>query len=215
MRRDLKALAAGGHATIVHGGAVLLALDEPRVEARPVGRSPEKARMAVAAARLVAEGATILIDSGASTLHLARELRRVRSLTVVTNSLGVATLLARADKCVHMLPGEISLVDEAALGAETIEALSNYRFDAAFVCVGGLSGTSGMTDVSRLAAQFRSRLLLATDKPYILADSSQFDTETPFPIANTERVAGLICDAKPKGSLARWLAKRRIRLVLG
>jgi DeoR/GlpR family transcriptional regulator of sugar metabolism len=215
VRRDLKSLAQEQFATIVHGGATLFSgTVEPNLEARSGHRAELKDGIAQAAAALVASGATILLDSGSTTLHLAKALAEKASVTTVTNSLGAATLLARAGRHVHMLPGEVNSNDEAVLSTDTIEALAHYRFDAAFIAAGGLSVTSGLTDYSRIAAQFRSKLLLSTERPYVLLDSTKFGRETPFPVANLDRAAAIISDARPKASLARWLAKRKIRLIV-
>ncbi len=170
VRRDLKALAAEQYAAIVHGGAMLFGGSEPRLEARTGHQTELKNGIAHAAAALVPAGGTILINSGSTTLLLAKALTNKASITVVTNSLGVATLLARAGRRVFMLPGEVAGHDEAVLSTDTVEALANYRFDAAFIAAGGLSATSGLTDYSRVAAQFRSKLLLSTDKPYVLVE---------------------------------------------
>lgn len=213
IRRDLKQLAERGDAEIVHGGATTRRLIEPTLTVRSFEATAAKVKIARTAAGLVSDGATVLIDSGSTTLALARELTHRGRLTVATNSLGVATLLTRAGHTVHVLGGEVDSNDEAMLSADAVAALDRYRFDIAFVGSGGLSAECGLTDYTRTAAAFRARLIVAAARSYLLADSTKFDVETPFPVANAGRLAGVIADARPKGPLLRWFSERRIRIM--
>lgn len=214
VRRDLKQLAEAGHAIIVHGGATLFGTAVLKHESRDALQSSAETRIAAAAAALITTRVTVMVNSGAEMLQLAASLVPVKSITVVTNSLGVAALLARAGRRVHILPGAVASHDGAVLSAATIEALANFRFDAAFVSAGGLTAQSGLTDRSRLATQFRSRILLSTNKAYVLADSSKFETDAAYPVGHVERITAVITNAQPKPQLRRWLVKRDIQLIV-
>lgn len=214
IRRDLKVLAELGDAEIVHGGATRRRVVEPGLAQRTEENRRAKLLIAKRAADLLFEGATVLIDSGSTTLEFAREIARLRGITVATNSLGVATLLARSRHKVHLLGGEIDPNDESSMSAETIAALDGFSFDLAFVGVGGLSAKAGLTDYTRTGAQFRSRMIAAVSHAYLLADSSKFERETPYPVAGADRIAGLVTERRPTGALARWFARRGIAVLL-
>jgi DeoR/GlpR family transcriptional regulator of sugar metabolism len=214
IRRDLKLLAELGDAEIVHGGATRRRVVEPGLAQRTEEQMKAKLLIAKRAARLLFDGATVLIDSGSTTLVLAEEIAMMRGITAATNSLGVATMLARSGHKVHLLGGEIDPNDEASMSAETIAALDGFSFDLAFIGVGGLSAKAGLTDYTKTAAQFRSRLIGAASQAYLLADASKFDRETPFPVAGADKVAGLVADRRPTGGLAKWFAERRISILL-
>ena len=214
IRRDLNLLAELGDAEIVHGGATRRRVVEPGLSQRTEEHRKAKLLIAKKAAGLLFEGATVLIDSGSTTLVLAREIATMRGLTATTNSLGVATLLARSGHKVHLLGGEVDPNDEASMSADTIAALDGFHFDLAFIGAGGLSANAGLTDYSRTAARFRSRMIAAVSQAYLLADSSKFDRETPFPVAGADRLAGLVTDRRPTGALAKWFAERRIGILL-
>lgn len=215
IRRDLKLLAELGDAEIVHGGATRRRVVEPGLAQRNEEHRRAKLLVAKRAARLLFDGATVLIDSGSTTLVLAEEIATMRGIAAAaTNSLGVATILARAGHKVHLLGGEIDPNDEASMSAETIAALDGFSFDLAFIGVGGLSPKAGLTDYTKTAAQFRSHLIAAVSQAYLLADASKFDRETPFPVAGADKVAGLIADRRPTGALAKWFTERRIGILL-
>lgn len=213
IRRDLRRLEQSGDVAVVHGGATRRRLSEPHLAQRSDHRADAKRAIARTAASLVPERGTVLIDSGSTTLALATELASHSALTVATNSLGVATILARSGHQVFMLPGEIDPNDESAMGAETIDALEAYRFDVAFVGAGGISATAGLTDYQPLAARFRGRMITGANTAYLLADRDKFDRQTPYPVPNADQLTAMISDARPKGELAGWLRRRKIRVI--
>lgn len=220
IRRDLKALAGQGRASLVHGGAAKLhiaepSLAEPSLAAREAANSAGKAAIGAAAARLVENGMVVLIDSGSTTLGLAAALRNHSNLTVITNSLPIAMLLCRAPGVkVIVLGGDVHPNDEAAFGVETMTALSHFRVDLVFLGVGGISAEGEMTDYSRLAAEQRHLMMKSGKKVYVLADRSKFERGTPVRIAPVPHIAGLIVDAPPPASIARACLEQRWEIIV-
>lgn len=214
VRRDLKQLAERGAVEIVHGGATRVRVAEPALAARAAEQSEAKAQIARRATELVPSGSTVLIDSGSTTIALARELAKGPRLTVATNSLGVATLMSRGGHRVHMLGGEVDDNDESTMSHETIEALRRFRFDIAFVAAGGLSVEGGVTDYTPTGASFRAELVRASRRAILLADSSKFGLSTPFPIDGLDRMSALVTDRKPPRELARLLAVAGLSILV-
>lgn len=214
VRRDLKALAGRGALEMVHGGATRRHQTEPALAQRAGEQAAEKARIARHAATLVPDGATVLVDSGSTTMALARELAKRTGLTVATNSLAVAIVMSRGGHRVHMLGGEIDANDESTMSHDTVEALQGFRFDVAFIAAGGLSLEGGLSDYSRIAAAFRARLIAVAACTWLLADSSKFGRETPYPVEGWQRIAGLVTDRRPPRDLAQLLTRAGLQIVL-
>ena len=74
IRRDLKLLADQGHLDVVHGGAARRGMMEPSIAQRGGENAEGKAAIARAAARLVQDAASVLLDSGTTTGALTYEL---------------------------------------------------------------------------------------------------------------------------------------------
>ncbi|TMD03750.1 MAG: DeoR/GlpR transcriptional regulator, partial [Chloroflexi bacterium] len=107
VRRDLTALAGEGLVQRTHGGAVLphgLA-HEPTYREKATQAAAEKAAIARLAVELVQPGDSIVLGAGTTTLALARELRAIPELTVVTNSLLVAEALMDSSGIELLLTG--------------------------------------------------------------------------------------------------------------
>jgi DeoR family transcriptional regulator, glycerol-3-phosphate regulon repressor len=202
IRRDLKLLADQGHLDVVHGGAARRGMMEPSIAQRVEENAQGKAAIARAAAALIGDAASVLLDSGTTTQALTHELVGRPGLTIFTNSLNHALTLCRiTGNRVVMLGGEIDNNDEATFGTGTATGLDAVRADVAFIGVGGFAEDGGMTDYSIVAAETRGKMIL-TGRAYLLADRTKFGRRTPFRVPNQSRCAGVIVDHEPDKALA-------------
>jgi DeoR family transcriptional regulator, glycerol-3-phosphate regulon repressor len=202
IRRDLKLLADQGHLDVVHGGAARRGMMEPSIAQRGGENTEGKGAIARAAARLVQDASSVLIDSGTTTAALTYELVGRPGLTIFTNSLNHALTLCRVSgNRVIILGGEIDNNDEATFGTGAMTGIDNVRADIAFIGCGGFAEDGGMTDYSIVAAEMRARMIQA-GRTYLLADQTKFARRTPFRVSNMDKCAGIIVDHMPDRPLA-------------
>ncbi len=93
IRSDLAALADIGALVRVHGGALPPGdSEELPITVKQTLYHAEKVRIATAAAGLIQDGETVILDSGTTTAEIARQIRglKLRSLNVITNALNIA-----------------------------------------------------------------------------------------------------------------------------
>lgn len=110
VRRDLNELERQGLVRRVHGGAVPIERlgFEGQLRRRVETNHDEKARIATAARGLLHNAESVYLDEGSTVQLLADSLAPTRPLTVVTNALPVATLLAdRPNLTVLLLGGRV------------------------------------------------------------------------------------------------------------
>lgn len=214
IRRDLKALAEFGHLDLVHGGAARRSIVAPAQAPIDAENGEGLAAIARAAAAMVEEGATILLDSCPTTTAVAHELAGRGGLTVCTNSLRHALLFSHAPGSrVFMLGGEVDGASDAIFGTDAIAAIDNFRVDIAFIGVGGFAEDGGATDTSREAAELRGRMV-RTGRAFFVADHSKFERRTPFRIPHFEEAAGLIVDRAPADPLAAAWTRSGLKVVI-
>src|SRR5690348_15480503 len=83
IRKDLRILHSNGRIHRTHGGALRMLEDSAPLEReKPHGK--EKLRIAAVAASMVREGQVVILDSGTITATIARALRNLRNVTVIT-----------------------------------------------------------------------------------------------------------------------------------
>lgn len=215
VRRDLNTLAARQLLRKTHGGALADQGVEPSLSARQEANAAGKRRIGAAAARLVPDGATLLIDCGSTTQALASSLLAHRGLTVYTNDLHVARTLSRRNgNVVHLLGGQLLEHEDATAGWETVAQVAQYHVDFAFIGVSGIAGDGTLTDYQREGAELRSRMLAAARVPVLLADHGKFGLVKPVTVANLDRAQRLITDRAPAAGVRKGLAALGIRITV-
>jgi DeoR/GlpR family transcriptional regulator of sugar metabolism len=172
IRRDLDSLAAQGLLERYRGGArtLLLRGEEPPFALRAHEATEAKRRIAQEVAGLIADGESILLDSGTTCLEIARTLRD-RHLTVMPLSLHAANALTGAPHLRLLLPGGEPRAGELAMTGPLTEAsLAALRFDTAVIGCCGLNTAHGLTAhdladaaVKRAAIASSRRVIAATD----------------------------------------------------
>jgi DeoR family transcriptional regulator of aga operon len=194
VRRDLQALSRSQLIVRTHGGAVSQGSDaEVPAGVKAVLRQPEKRRIARAAAGLVAHGAVVGLTGGSTTLELARVLLDRRGLTVVTNSLDVASELAGRTGIHLVMIGGIVRGSRELVGPAAETMLVNYHLDLAVIGVDGLSAEGGTT-YDEMEATTDAAFLQQARRRVVVADSSKIGRVTFARITPLSGITDLVTD---------------------
>ncbi len=212
-RRDLASIAANGHITRTRGGALadynstFASLGERAHRARTA-----KSRIATAALKEVPRKGTVFLDAGTTVQAIARLLvtrRAIRELTVVTNSLPVASVLGGTPGIeLHVLGGMFLHRQAILLSASSARALADWKFDAAFLSGEGMDA-SGITNSHANIAAFQQAVLANSAKTFFCLDATKLGRATPHRVTGWDAAFTLITDAS-----AADLAKAVIPLPL-
>ncbi|NBV95711.1 MAG: DeoR/GlpR transcriptional regulator, partial [Actinobacteria bacterium] len=147
IRRDLDVLQRRGLMRRVHGGAIAVHRlnREFTVSERRALNHSAKLKIAEVAARHIPEQGTIIVDSGTTTQCLSVYLRDKSELTVVTNSLDLATEIGSTSTRVILISGRIRPTTMSGVGDLALKALENISADVAFIGANGVDLKSGFT----------------------------------------------------------------------
>ncbi|MFQ5764711.1 MAG: DeoR/GlpR family DNA-binding transcription regulator, partial [Rhodospirillales bacterium] len=198
-----------------HGGALSIDQVEPAFTERMAVNIEGKRAIGRVAAGLVPDGASLIIDSGTTTLCMAEALASHRGLTVYTNDVHVAGRLAgRNNNRVLFLGGELQGNEGATMGRDATVMLANYYADFAFVGASAISADPWLMDYSREAAELRAEMLAQARTPVLLADHTKFGRTAPVRVANLDRVSQLVIDKRPKAAMARGLTRLKAEVLL-
>jgi DeoR/GlpR family transcriptional regulator of sugar metabolism len=177
IRKDLDTLEKRGLIERSHGNAIfsqqsrfnIAFLEKLQLQAR------EKDLIAKAAAGYVHEGDSIILDSGTTTLSLAKALvGRFKSLFVITNSIPAALELTKAGYDLLLVGGQVRNHSLALIGPWGVKNLESYHVDRAFMGTSGITLSHGFSTPDSLDAQMKQAMIRIADKTYVLTDSSKF-----------------------------------------
>jgi DeoR/GlpR family transcriptional regulator of sugar metabolism len=219
VRRDIASLVRRGLVARVHGGATALSgrsTDEPGFAAKSGLQTTEKMAIAAAAVELVQPGDSVALSAGTTTYEIARGLRAVPDLTVVTNSVPVGELLhqaAREDLTV-VLTGGVRTPSDALVGPVAVAALRDLHVDWLFLGVHGIDERAGLTTPNLEEAQTNRALIDSARQIVVTADSSKWGVVGLSSMARLEDVDIVITDDGLDPDDARVLQSRVSRLIL-
>jgi DeoR family transcriptional regulator of aga operon len=217
IRNDLSALESQGLVERSHGGATLVRMPptEHTIRQKDEINHPQKERIGAAAARLVQPGDNIIIDSGTTTISLARHLRDATDVTVMTNGLNIAWELADAPGVDVILTGGLLRKKSLSIQGSQAEAcLQTYNFDKLFLGVDGLDLQFGVTTHNEAEASLNHKMVERAKKIIVLTDSTKFGRVSLHGIAKLERIDTIITDNGIPPDYRQELEKIGIELVI-
>jgi len=197
IRRDLESLEEAGEAKRTHGGVFFTG---PVSNIRQFQRGnandgawDKKRAIAVAAASLVNDHDTLLLDGGSTTYELAKQLVG-RPLQIVTNSLPVANLFS-ANESVDLviLGGAIHNRTGVTHGPYTDQMLEGINVQKAFLSVAGVN-EKGFYNSNMLLVETERCMMRAADKTIIVADSTKFGRSSLARMCDWTDVKTLVVD---------------------
>lgn len=198
VRGDLEALELSGILKRSHGGAVAQdeAHDTPLI-VKETRRLAEKRRIGEAAARLIGDGETVILDSGSTTVEIARRIRQRKwsSLTVVTNALNIALELSGMPTVrVMMLGGMLRQTSYSLVGLDAENALSRVSADRLFLGVDGLDPAVGVTTPDPQEASLNAMMVSAAREVVVVCDASKLGQRSLAVIAPVAALDTVITD---------------------
>ncbi len=197
IRRDLAGLERQGKLLRVYGGAVpneRVAYEFSFNEKESLNHEAKEA-IARAAARLVQPGAAVFLDTGTTTLAVARALRAVRPSIIVTINLCIASEYVGQREVRVLVPGgEVGALSPDLYGEWTLETLSNVNVDVAFLGCDSVDPANGFYAADTRSASVSRLMLKRSNRAYLVADSSKFGHKSICRIAPVGALKGVIAD---------------------
>jgi DeoR/GlpR family transcriptional regulator of sugar metabolism len=213
VRRDLSELAREGKLERVRGGAVN-ADWEPPFEQTVVERYDAKDRVGAAAAALVADGQTVMIDIGTTTLQAARHLHG-RDITVVTTSLAVYEELLPDPAIELVLPGGIVRRNYRSLvGVLAEDSLRQLKADLLFLGTSALDRELGVWDSTMVEVPIKRAMLASSAKAVLLADSAKLGMRGSVRICGAGELDAVVTDDEAPEAVRGELRAAGVEVIL-
>lgn len=213
IRKDLTELEARGLIQRKHGYALINSQDN--LNFRLATNYRVKQQIAIAAAKLVENNETIMIESGSTCALLAEQLgKENKHVTIITISYFIANFVAKYSNLdVILLGGEYQSDSQVVVGPFTKQTLQNFRVEKLFAGTDGFELNNGFwgndimrVDTVKAMAQRAQQLL-------ILTDSSKFQKTSTVKQFNLNDVAKVITDQQIKQETAKNLTQHGIQVI--
>lgn len=197
IRKDLRELEGRDLLYRTYGGANLR---DPYVGERPLVEkvtefAEEKQRIGQAAAELVARRESLILGPGTTMTQVAKHLPDTYSLTVITNAMNVALVLAKRNGIeILLLGGMVRHNSQSAVGVHAEDMLTGYTCDKLFLGVDGFDVEFGLTTTNSLEARLNQMMIRTAQRTVVVTDSSKFGRRGFRRICGLDEIHHVITD---------------------
>lgn len=194
IRRDLSDLEALGILRRTHGGAVkpLHTKSEPTFNEKADKYFEEKKSIGKYAALFIKDGDTIALDSGTTTLQIAKNIKS-QNITVITNSIIIAKVLSDKDSIdLIVIGGDLRKQTLALVGPIAENNLKNFNIDKVFIGANGITVKEGFTTPDYTEANIKKVFMNRSEKIIFVSDDSKFGKKSFVKIASINKADVLI-----------------------
>jgi DeoR family transcriptional regulator of aga operon len=217
IRNDLNELHQRGLVMRSHGGAVLpdRILRESPVHERLKAYSDEKRRIGAMAATLIHDGETIILDSGTTTLEIARQIKKKQGLQIITNGVNIAAeLLDARDAQVFIVGGTVRGESASISGRFTEEMFEQFSADKLFLSGAGCDLDFGVSGANLEETMVNRAMLRISREIILVADASKFSRRSMSRIAPFAEIDTVISDISLGEEIQMKLRAQGCNLIL-
>jgi DeoR family transcriptional regulator, glycerol-3-phosphate regulon repressor len=214
IRRDLNQLADAGTLQRFHGGAGLpSSVENLAYPARQVLCLEEKRRIARLAARHVPDHASLFINIGTTTEEVAKALLQHQGLSVITNNLNVASILAgKPDFRVIVAGGLVRSRDRGLVGEATLDLIRQFRVDIGIIGISGIDLDGALLDFDYREVRVAQAIIENSRRVFLIADHTKFGRNAMVRLGSIRQMHALFTDQAPPPALTERLREASVAL---
>ncbi len=216
IRNDLSHLEKKGLLIKTRGGGLKtqsVAIDQKLNEKAKIN-SREKLAIGKKAVELISDNDTIILDSGTTTVEIAKNINGIQNLTVITNALNIAGQLIRDEIKVILLGGILRTSSLSLIGPIGEYNMRNFYCDKCFLGVDGIDSQSGIFTPNLEEANLNRLMIDASKEVIIVTDSTKFKRKSFAHIAPISKVDIIITDSNIPEDEFKNLQNKGIKVIL-
>lgn len=176
IRCDLEELEKEGLLKRTHGGAVINRNSRftNDLEDRKRFKASEKEKIAQAAAELINNGDSLIINVGSTCAYICNELKKKKDLIVVTNALHIMNSLSDDNNnTLFFLGGHFDREMQITIGDDVNDQLVKYKVDKLIMGMDGVDLTAGATSYNHVEDAIMRQMIAQANYKILVADDSK------------------------------------------
>lgn len=173
----------------------------------------EKQAIGRVAATLIEENDTILLDSGTTTLEIARNLHKFQRLTIITNSINIAAeLLGYKRFNIILLGGNLRGASQSTVGPIAEMNLKVFYCDKLFLGVDSFNIECGLSTPNIEEANINQMMLSMSKRVIAVFDSSKCNKRSFAFIAPVDKIDVVVSDSNLPANIRNQLRSMQIKV---
>lgn len=217
IRRDFDILEKQGVLKKIYGGATLKVetSSEINYSTRMSSDIDEKNEIAEKAVTLIEENDSIFLNDSSTNIFLSKLIKKkIKALTVITNSLVIASELSSCENYnVILAGGFLDVKEQAFFGTISENIISQFVVNKAFLSVSSISLNEGITDFPLKEVNIQKEMIKYSKELIILANSKKFETTALIKVSDLKNIKTIITDSKLKSEIYEVYKKNNINII--
>lgn len=218
VRRDLALLAEKGELDRTRGGAIAPAVSTAfeRLHAEKLTiNQAEKRQIGIAAARFVHDGETVILDSGSTTLEVARNLTKLKNLVIITNDLFIASNIVFDPTTTVVLSGGTRREGYSVLiGPVAEDFFRRVRVNKSFLSADAVDLEYGITNATFTEAALKQLIIEAAQEVVLVVDHTKFGQTALARVCPLSSIQHIVTDAGVSEPVRHDLERLGISLTI-
>ena len=216
IRRDLEKLESKELLRRTHGGA--LPMDEGSfelsLEKRKSLNVEVKQALARKAVQYIASGDSVFLDASTTTFYMAKELKNMKNITVITNSIRVINELAGVEGIKVIAIGGMVSNNQSLVGAMAENYIAeNYFADKMFFSSKGIGDNAIILEGNEQECFIKQQMIKNSQKHYYLCDKSKIGRVGYMRLSTFEDIDCLVVDTDVEGNLKATLDEYNVEII--
>ena len=215
IRKDLNDLCQRRILSRIHGGAVLPSgTENMEYEQRRQIAAREKAGIGVAAAALIPDDASVIINIGTTTEAVGEALLGHEGLMVITNNINVANRMRIYPQFeVVIAGGVVRASDGGVVGEAAVDFIRQFKVDYAVIGVSAIDQDGSLLDFDFREVKVAQAIIANARHVILVSDSTKFERTAPVRIGHLSQVDTFVTDRCELEDIRRICADNGVELV--
>ncbi|MBQ3054244.1 MAG: DeoR/GlpR transcriptional regulator [Clostridia bacterium] len=216
IRRDLEKLEEQELLVRTHGGAVPIdeSTYELSLENRKRTNVDAKMKLAKTAIKYIVPGDIIFLDASTTTFYLARELKKMANVTIVTNSLRVVNELVNQENLKVIAVGGIASNNQSFVGSLAENTVSeNYFAGKMFFSSKGVDPDAGILESNEKECGIKQKMIENSRAKYYLCDKSKIGRVGFVKLAPFDKIDYFITDTDLSDAWKEKFEEMKVEII--
>jgi DeoR/GlpR family transcriptional regulator of sugar metabolism len=220
IRRDIAKLLKEGKIEKVLGGIVPADTsdnNDPQspLLSRMVENHDEKERIGKAAQALIEDGDIVFIHGGTTCLEVAKYIDRKKSLTVITDHLGIVSVLRNSTNIeLFLLGGKVENKQQLVSGPMVVAMLETFNPNKTIMGCGGISLEKGVTNYHYYGAEIEKKIIELSNELIFVMDHTKFHRNGLCQISGIDAIDTIVTDNGLESHLVESYRSHHINMIL-
>ena len=216
IRRDLNDLCQRGLLSRVHGGAMPAnSVSNVDYEERRNLALAEKRLIGAAAAALIPENSSVMLNLGTTTEQVARALVDHDGLVVITNNINVINILnGTPGKELILAGGVVRQADGGIVGEAAVGFIRQFKADIAVIGASAIDDDGAILDYDQREVSVARAILDSARKVILVADHLKFEKTAPMRICGLDRIDMFVTDQTPPAAFMRACKTHKVKVEI-